>query len=354
MLIPQSTEPLLQESDRCSAGGAMLGNTMRFNMPAFIDAELLLNPHIMICGMTGGGKTYLARSLFMRLHLFSEFSVLLVDFTGEYAQDASNLPSLKRSEFGRLFRERHRFMYVGLNGLPENRKIEAAAGIFDAAAREMRSRNPRASGRLMMVIDEAWKLVERSTGLETIIREGRKYGIGLMTSSQLVYDTGTKVLSNAASVFIFRTTNAKSLELLSRSFGLSDNELRCIQNLDMGSCFAIMQHKSGIRSAFQIRRVMGICDAGLVTLMSCDGMEIAMNVTDFEEMVASLCGVGNVAQVRDAVTEGSIRMPDLIRKLLESGADRRKVLLKLQEKGFSNASIADAFSIAIGSDQNEG
>ena len=76
-------------------------------------------------------------------------------------------------------------------------------------------------------------------------------------------------------------------------------------------------------------------------------MEIGISVTEFDEMVASLCGRSKLVYVKEKVKENCINLPDLVTKLIENGADRRSILLRLQKMGFGNSSIADAFSIAI-------
>ena len=345
--VPVSAEPDLESSTSGSIDGTFLGNTIHLNMPAFLNFGNLLNPHILICGMTGGGKTYLAKSLSVRMHLFSGYNMLLIDFTGEYLEVASNLPGINSLEMERLFGEEQGVMYVDLHELPECDKVAKASELFNKAAELMRKRGLKHKNGVMILIDEAWKLIEKNKGLEIVIREGRKYGVGLITSSQLLHDTSTNILSNMATIFIFKTTNSKSLETLSKNFNLSEQELQSIQNLDLGSCFVIQLHKSGVRSAFIIRKIMGIRDTHLIRIKTGAGMEIGISVTEFEEMVASLCGRDKLISVKEEIRENSINLPGLVGKLIENGADRREILLKLQKIGFSNSSIADAFSIAI-------
>ena len=152
--------------------GTFLGNTNHLNMPAFLNFGNLLNPHILICGMTGGGKTYLAKSLFVRMHMFSGSNILLIDFTGEYLEAASNLPSISPPEMERLFEEEQGVMYVDLHELPEREKIARASELFDRAAELMRKRGLRHKSGVMILIDEAWKLIEKNRGA----RDGHKGG----------------------------------------------------------------------------------------------------------------------------------------------------------------------------------
>ncbi len=281
------------------------------------------------------------------MHLFHGTNVLLVDFTGEYNEAASNLQLISSTDLERLFGDEECAIHADLHSLTEKEKVARACEIFERAAQIMRRRS--AGRRVMILIDEAWKLIERNAGLEVIIREGRKYKVGLITSSQLLHDTSARLLSNMATIFIFKTTNARSLETMSRSFGLSDAELAGISCLERGSCFVIQLRRSGLRSAFTIRRIIGIRDTKAIAIRYGGGMEIGISVTEFEEMVAKLCGRERVASVRECVRGDYASLPELIARLIENGAQRRMILLSLQKLGLSNSSIADSFAIALNS-----
>ena len=77
--LPSQCEP-----DICyDAGheGILIGVTERLRLPFMLHPEDLVNPHILICGMTGGGKTFLARSIASRAYAECDFNLLIIDFT---------------------------------------------------------------------------------------------------------------------------------------------------------------------------------------------------------------------------------------------------------------------------------
>lgn len=61
-----------------------VGNSQLYSMPVMIDFNKLLNPHILIVGMTGSGKTFLTKNLILRISLLEGSRVILIDLTGEY------------------------------------------------------------------------------------------------------------------------------------------------------------------------------------------------------------------------------------------------------------------------------
>lgn len=338
--------PLQKEPEICSGKGHegfLIGFTERLNLPLMFHIDDLVNPHMLICGMTGGGKTFLARSIASRASSCG-FNLLIIDFTGEYSVISKSIEMSQSSDPAHVFGYAQCSVYLDLHNLGEQEKATAASHAFDKAASAMRKRDPTRPA--FILIDEAWKLIESSKSLEVIIREGRKYGVGLITSSQLLHDTNQNILSNMATLFIFKTTNAKSLDALSKNFGLLGDEVSRIVDLDRGSCLAIQLRRSGARNAFVVKRVAGVRDTSIVSI---DGakMSVKMSVTEFEEMVASLCGRETATMVMADVKNDAIALRELISKMLDHGAKRRMLLLRLQKMGFGNAELADSFSAAI-------
>ena len=301
--IPVIAEPSIEQATNCSKDGVFIGNSYHYNIPIFLDFGELLNPHILICGMTGGGKTYFAKSLLVRMHLFSDASVIVIDFTGEYGEAVSNLTAIQIKEVKKLFYGSVGVVHYDFHELPELDKARSASELLDYVAKLMRGRGTNYKNKVFVLLDEAWKLVEDNKGLEIIIREGRKYGVGLITSSQLLHDTNTNILSNIATIFVFKTTNTKSLERISKSYNLSEKEACRIQNLDLGSCLLIRLHKTGIRSALVIRRVIGVKDTNQITLSNGEKMERRISVADFDGMMTPLCGIGKLRAIKEAAKE---------------------------------------------------
>ena len=345
--IPKLTEPDSMLSCRDSPNGILVGMSMKRNMPIFLNMDDSLNPHILICGMTGGGKTFLARSLLARLALFSDSNVIAIDFTGEYGKIVSALQVPSGENLVQAFTDKEFISYFSLQNLPERNKIQVAHEIVDKVAIIMKEHAPERRRRAFILLDEAWKLMDRSKGLATIVREGRKYGVGLITSSQLLYDTNPTVLANVATVIVFKTTNVKATQALSKSYNLAENDISGIKELERGSCLIITNRISGIRSIYLARSVIGIAITELISIAGSDEMEAKISISEFETLLNSLCSPEETRSVKAAVKDGRIELSTFISLLIKAGADRRRIIAKIRELGFSDSDIADSFAIVL-------
>lgn len=89
--------------------------------------------------------------------------------------------------------------------------------------------------RLVVVLDEAWKLCQDTDSLPVaIIKEGRKYGYSLIVSTQDIIDVAEPILSNAGTVVIHRTEHPRYLNFFKRAYDLTDLEISKIKNLPIG------------------------------------------------------------------------------------------------------------------------
>ncbi len=105
---------------------------------------------------------------------------------------------------------------------------------------EMRLKGMRTGVRLVIVLDEAWKLCREEDSLPvTIIKEGRKYGYSLIVSSQdATADLAESILANAGTAIIHHTEHPKYLRFFEMSYGLTKQELSRIQNAPIGEALA--------------------------------------------------------------------------------------------------------------------
>lgn len=111
-----------------------------------------------------------------------------------------------------------------------------AYSILQYVDSEMRTRGLWNEIRLVVVLDEAWKLCRDEDSLPvTIIKEGRKFGYALVVSLQdATADLAESILSNAGTVIIHHTEHPKYLRFFENAYGLTKDEVARIRNAPIG------------------------------------------------------------------------------------------------------------------------
>jgi len=278
-----------------------------------------------------------------------ESTVLVIDFTGEYGEAVSLQSSMEQETMDPLSyigEEGRRVLYFNLSGLREREKIAAAGNILEETVRIMRMRPLDSEERIFILLDEAWKLLKGNADLAVIIREGRKYRVGLILASQLVEDLELPMLASSAALFIFKVQNKRSLEKLSKNYGLSEDIISSIQNLEVGSCLAIQVRRSGMREAFVIRRVVGTSIRRYLGIMIGD-IIIEVDEERLSAVIRRLCERDPSALISEISSNKGIELHFLIRRLMDFGADRRAVLGAMRSLDIEDYEIADAFAFAL-------
>jgi hypothetical protein len=224
--------------------------------------------------------------------------------------------------------------------------VDAASNVLQEVVRVMRSRPLDSEERIFVLLDEAWKLLKDNADLKIMIREGRKYRLGLILASQLIEDLELPMLASSASLFIFRVQNKKSLDKLSKNYGFGEKTIATVQNLDVGSCLAIQIYKSGMREALVIRRVLGVSMKKYLGITFGDIMvEIEEDV--LTAVIRRLCEKDPSALLAEISEGRRIELQNLIRRLMLFGAERRAILNSMRSLGIEDYEIADAFALAI-------
>lgn len=352
--MPKNYEHGALKASESSRNGIFIGNSLNYNMPVFLDAGSLINPHIFVLGMSGGGKTYLLKSLMLKMHLILGYSIVVIDMNGEYANlsDVAGIdPPLRIKnmvfpEAGVQGVSEGAVMYYDLRQFEENRKIEIVSSILGNVERDMRLLKADGKNKVFIFLDEAWKFLKVDNNLEAIVREGRKYGVGLVMASQLIEDIDIPMLSNSSAFFIFKIQNKNSLNRLSKNYELGEKTIAKIQNLEVGACLLIQTYKSSTRDVFFVKRVSGASLKNYIDILFGADM-IEINQEKFEELVKILSKDDPSEFIRKISTDGEIALSDLIKNLVKLKADRREVLKYLKELGVEDFEISDAFAMAM-------
>ncbi len=345
-------EPSLNETFESCDAGVYLGRSEKLATPIFLDLSRAINPHLFIAGITGSGKSYLMKSTILRMSLMLDILTLLVDFTGEYRDIAGFLfcknvghDKLEDMDLGK---ERG-ILYMDLSQVgSEDRKIEYASVALKLVTIKMR--RFKADGKIWMFIllDEAWKILKKDRILETILREGWKYGVGLMLASQILSDIEKEFLQNIGTLFVSRVQSSSSLQELLSDYNLAPNQLVKIQNFELGECLFIQLDKFKKRSCFVISRIDGVRLENSVKV-NLDGGILEVGEGVFYAVLENICvGRNSLAEIKLEIGTGrGIELSKLIRWLIESGSDRRTILQELRHLGVRDSDIADAFALVV-------
>ncbi len=347
LYIPSTDEPDVASFGQTCSSAVFLGYSKVYSMPVLITPATLLNQHFLIIGMTGSGKSFLARNLILRLSVVHGSKIILIDFSGEYKNMLD--PEFMKAESGTFPSLERQVSYFDLTQKPEAERMRLASEILSNLVLLMRHRKIEAGEQAFVVIDEAWKLLASDKNLEVIIREGRKYRIGLILSSQLIEDADIAITSNISTLLLFRTQDKNSLELVRKNYGISEVEIESIQNLNLGACLIVQLHKSNYRSAYQVKRILGIDTVTMLKIKTGDNMSKEISINQLRHLIRTASNGKEEEILVQTRQRGSIRLETLVQQLLAAGSDKHEVLCQLRKLGFCDTELSDAFASAIAS-----
>lgn len=94
--------------------------------------------------------------------------------------------------------------------------------------------------RLFCMIDEAHRMVYPGSPIDTLLREARKYGIGVILASQRATDFNENILANAGTIITFKQNLAKDAKYIARNKWGDQDQL---MNANRGVGFIRMSSK---------------------------------------------------------------------------------------------------------------
>ena len=129
---------------------------------------------------------------------------------------------------------------VELEGLTDAEKTLVTLALVQRITEEFTD-GRKGKKRLNIALDDAYKAIADYHGKETpiakIVREGRKYGFGMVISTQMLKDMPESIVSNTAMKFIHAYHDPYGIDRVYKMLNMSHLEKEILYRMPVGSCF---------------------------------------------------------------------------------------------------------------------
>lgn len=211
-----------------------LGNIPNTFLPSIINLEEAVSHHTALLGITGSGKSFLAREIINSLNE-CDTKVICIDFTGEWKR-SMDLQSLNRENLDEFLNPENN--QIGLVELPNMSNTVAViestesfiSTIFNKAKEAYESGNPM---KICLVLEEAHTIIPEANFLGVndfnskavvnkmgqVALQGRKYGVGLFVIAQRTANVSKTVLTQCNTIICFQAFDETSFTFLGNYIG---------------------------------------------------------------------------------------------------------------------------------------
>lgn len=200
----------------------------------------------------------------------------------------------------------------------------------------------------ILVLDEAWRLLKNSDEVGTLYREGRKYGISVISATQLASDINNEIMANVGCLAIFRLQNEKDYGILENAGLISPSTKDVISSLGVGSCMLCLAYKRNSASPpkFYIEKISGIEFGSLH--FSGGKMKHQISYRKFIDVTGLLLNQDLRERVASfAIQNGkNIEISTFVGFLTEMGLNRTSVVCYLRQLGIDDLTIVNAYENA--------
>lgn len=203
--------------------------------------------------------------------------------------------------------------------------------------------------KLIIVADEAWKIAQDDrSDLVQILREGRKYSFSIIVASQNPSDISQTILSNVATLAVFRLMHADFRDSLLKSLNCPKEVSIEIEKFKVGQAlfrlaWAIPSNYDG---PFILSRVEGEMSLDILLLVV-DNMEIPIEREVLSSKLFNLgCTNPQISQIIKTFEEHDKKLAVEVfcRMLLSFGIGRSVVLNLLRDFGIKDEDLVNIFS----------
>ncbi|WP_157135040.1 ATP-binding protein [Leptonema illini] len=216
-----------------------LGKIPNTTLPSIMDLNLAISHHLAILGITGSGKSFIAKEIIQGLK--STTKVIIVDFTSEWkkkfsASDNITL-NLDQNTISRFLNSDNQIGIVELPSLSNTVDVlesteKVLEKIFNFAKTRYDEENPT---KICLVLEEAHTITPESSFLSDlgqfgsakaivnkmgqVALQGRKYGVGLIVIAQRTANVSKTVLTQCNSIICFQAFDETSFNFLGNYVG---------------------------------------------------------------------------------------------------------------------------------------
>ncbi len=214
-----------------------LGVIPKTNIPSVINLHDAISHHIALIGVTGSGKSFLARELIKEL--MQDTKIICVDFTGEYAEKFKNLQTYKfdnknKDEINNFMQSVEKICIFELPSIANTKDVLTQTQSFIELVFEY-AKNQQTKQRICLVLEEAHTIVPETSFLGDlgdygsskalvnkmgqVALQGRKYGVGLMVIGQRTANISKTILTQCNTMICFQAFDDTNFNFLGNYIG---------------------------------------------------------------------------------------------------------------------------------------
>lgn len=214
-----------------------LGTIPNTTLPSVINLGHAVSHHMALLGVTGSGKSFLAREIIKELT--KDTKIICVDFTNEWKKELEKIPLqvtvLNKDNIDTFLNGEDKVGIVELPTMSNTVEVISATeklfeAIFNFAKKKYDEQTPT---KISLVLEEAHTIVPEVSFLGVnnfdskaivnkmgqIALQGRKYGIGLLIIAQRTANVSKTVLTQCNTVICFQAFDETSFNFLGNYVG---------------------------------------------------------------------------------------------------------------------------------------
>ncbi len=237
------------------------------------------------------------------------------------------------------------FNDINLSTLNGSIKLALADIIFKSMMELMPDFGISNSIKNIIVVDEAWKIINPMQDIGKLFRESRKYGFAIFIATQLIEDINNEIISNSAHIAIFKLRNQADYDIIRGVRLFSEYDISRMNALRVGSCFMSVLTKNSGSKSFLISHIDGL----QVEFFEIKGeiMNYPINLQKFSEYLEGI-GIARIEinRIMEHITESDkiLELEKIISILSNSGLSRADILVSLRLFGIPDIEIVKAYN----------